>query len=50
MCREAWQKANFRKMWSLFSMKGAWAIYSPDTLYEAMALIGPLALKSLKMC
>ena len=50
MCREAWQKENFKKMWSLFSLRGAWAIYSPSTLYKAMALIGPPALKGLKMC
>ena len=50
ICREAWQKANFRKMWSLFGLRGAWAIYSPSTLYKAMALVGLLALKGLKMC
>ena len=23
MCREAWQKANFKKMWSFFGLRGA---------------------------
>ena len=50
MCREAWQKANFKKMWSFFGLRGAWAIYSPSTLYKAMALVGLPALKGLKMC
>ena len=48
MCREAGQKANFRKKCGLSDLGGVLgAIYSSDTNFEAAALQGLLASKFL---